>query len=764
MKTRFAFNLILLSILKLQLSTALAQGTAFTYQGRLNNTNGPANGLYDLTFTIYDLPTGSGSFGVQTNLATTVSNGLFTVALDFGAGVFTGPDRWLEIGARTNGPGGFATLSPRQKLTPTPYAITAGNLASNGVASIYSGLTNVNALTLGGVSANGFWRSAGNAGTSAGANFLGTTDNQALELQVNGARALRLEPHAASAPSLVGGYLQNSVAGFHGATVAGGGTSGSPNYAMGDYAFVGAGHGGQAADYSAVVAGAYNVVPGQLSFIGSGERNTNQANYSVIGGGSSNLIASSAINTFLGGGWRNSNTAPYAVVVGGVLNTAAGPGGAFVGGGGNNLASDYNSVVSGGANNRAVANATAVGGGSENTANNDHSTVGGGQANTASGPASTIAGGVNNVSSGQYATVGGGLNTLSSGDYATVGGGYGNTSSGNYATVDGGVANLSSGGFATVGGGYGNTSSNLYATVGGGQGNITSGNSATVGGGQGNTSSGNYATVDGGIANLSSGGYATVGGGQGNTSSGFYATVGGGYGNSSSDFYATVGGGSNNRATNDWATVPGGDDNLAGGQYSFAAGHQAKALHSGTFVWADSTSADFVSSSPNQFLIRASGGVGIGTAAPNAMLHVAGPAQIGSGTGTAEYPDQPLIFRRLRSTIPTNGCIVARTDKLTLERDGSPGGWRIVNVATPGPTTIAATGLTSAGATVNFVTTLAGNATAGTNTIFTTAQNVVSFRCTFGDCYGPGHLTDVTLTRYGSDYFWMGSVNSTFNQ
>jgi trimeric autotransporter adhesin len=759
-----------------------AQGTAFTYQGRLNTGGTPANGTYDLVFTVFASASGlTDSFANQTNSATSVSNGLFTVTLNLGdPNIFTGEERWLEIEVRTNGPGGYVKLIPRQKITPTPYAITAGNVVSNGLAGTYAnavtfsnpansfsgnggGLANVNALTLGGVSANGFWRSAGNAGTTAGANFLGTTDNQALELQVNGTRALRIEPHGGSAPSLVGGYLQNGAVGYHGATVAGGGTSGSPNYAMGDYAFVGAGHGGQAADFSAVVGGAYNVSPGQLSFIGSGERNMNQANYSVIGGGSNNVIAPSGSNSFIGGGLRNSNLAPYAVVVGGVLNTAAGPGGAFVGGGGNNLASDYNSVVSGGANNRAVANATAVGGGSENTANNDHSTVGGGQANTASGPASTIAGGVNNISSGQYATVGGGLNNLSS-DYATVGGGYGNTSSGNYATVDGGVANLSSGGFATVGGGYGNTSSNLYATVGGGQGNTTSGNSATVGGGYGNTSSGNYATVDGGIANLSSGGYATVGGGQGNTSSGFYATVGGGYGNSSSDFYATVGGGSNNRATNDWATVPGGDDNLAGGQYSFAAGHQAKALHSGAFVWADSAYADFVSSSPNQFLIRASGGVGIGTAAPNAMLHVAGPVQFGSGTGTAETPDKPIIFRRLKAMNPNIGNVVARTDKLTLERDGTPGGWRIVNVASPGPTTIAATGLTLAGATVNFVTTLAGAASAGTNTVFTSAQNVVSFRCTFGDSYGPGELTEATLTRYGSDYFWMGTVNSTFNQ
>jgi hypothetical protein len=227
-----------------------------------------------------------------------------------------------------------------------------------------------------------------------------------------------------------------------------------------------------------------------------------------------------------------------------------------------------------------------------------------------------------------------------------------------------------------------------------------------------------------------------------------------------------VDGGSGNQATNDWATVPGGDSNLAGGQFSFAAGHYAKALHSGAFVWADSAYADFVSTAPNQFLIRASGGVGIGTTTPNAnaMLHVAGPVQIGSGTGTFESPDRSLIFRRLKSTDYTAGRVAARTDKLTLERDGTSAGWRIVNVASPGPTTIAATGLTGAGATVNFVTNLTAGVSAGTTTVFTDAQNVVSFRCTFGDCYGPGHLTEVSLARYGGDYFWMGTVNSTFNQ
>jgi len=53
--------------------------------------------------------------------ATLLSNGLFTATLDFGPGIFTGPERWLEIAVRTNGSGNFTTNSPRQKITATPY-------------------------------------------------------------------------------------------------------------------------------------------------------------------------------------------------------------------------------------------------------------------------------------------------------------------------------------------------------------------------------------------------------------------------------------------------------------------------------------------------------------------------------------------------------------------------------------------------------------------------------------------------------------------
>jgi hypothetical protein len=118
-----AFALATLNILT---STAHAQGTAFTYNGRLNVSGVPATGNFDLSFTLCDAATGGNVIGAVTNTATAVTNGLFTATLDFG-GVFTGTNYWLQIAAQTNNGTGFATLSPRQQIMPTPYAIYSAN-------------------------------------------------------------------------------------------------------------------------------------------------------------------------------------------------------------------------------------------------------------------------------------------------------------------------------------------------------------------------------------------------------------------------------------------------------------------------------------------------------------------------------------------------------------------------------------------------------------------------------------------------------------
>ena len=136
---RLLQGLALLALLAInhQLSTAHAQGTAFSYQGRLNDGNAPANGFYDLQFTVYDTLESGNTVGSPVTIgAVGVTNGLFTVMLDFGIGVFTGAPRWLDIGVRTNGTGIFTVLVPRQALTASPYAVLAGDVAAANIARL----------------------------------------------------------------------------------------------------------------------------------------------------------------------------------------------------------------------------------------------------------------------------------------------------------------------------------------------------------------------------------------------------------------------------------------------------------------------------------------------------------------------------------------------------------------------------------------------------------------------------------------------------
>jgi len=122
----FLFALLLLA----GVNHAPAQGTAFSYQGRLSNANAPANGIYDVTFTLYATNvTGSAVSAPVTNTAVAVTNGLFTTLVDFGS-AFTVSSNWLEIAVSTNGANSFTTLAPRQQLTPVPYAIYSENAGS----------------------------------------------------------------------------------------------------------------------------------------------------------------------------------------------------------------------------------------------------------------------------------------------------------------------------------------------------------------------------------------------------------------------------------------------------------------------------------------------------------------------------------------------------------------------------------------------------------------------------------------------------------
>src|SRR3954467_2733257 len=123
-----------------------AQNTAFTYQGRLAAGGLPYSGFAEMQFAVFGAPTGGVAIATSTPgiAGVNVSSGLFATSLDFGAAAFPGSDRWMEIPVRTN-IGAFATLTPRQPIAPTPYALyartagTAGPWGLNGSNVIYNG-------------------------------------------------------------------------------------------------------------------------------------------------------------------------------------------------------------------------------------------------------------------------------------------------------------------------------------------------------------------------------------------------------------------------------------------------------------------------------------------------------------------------------------------------------------------------------------------------------------------------------------------------
>src|ERR1035437_4724263 len=324
-----------------QVSGGVVTSISVSYPGNGGYTSTPTVALSapppNISYTTYWSNDGTSSAGSEPAAAASVAvtNGLFTVVLGdttlanmtvIDASLFTQPNLQLRIWFN-DGVSGSAGLSPLQNLTPTPYAIQAlnANSASNlhgtlpaaqiggaglhaswpGIPS-FSGIvaatsfagnganvTNVNAASLGGLNATNFWKLGGN--NVAAGQFIGSTDNQALEFKVNGNRALRLEP-SSTGPNLIGGSALNTVdPGVFGATIAGGGFSSFSNH-----------------------------ISSSLSAIGGGNVNSIgiNANGSTIAGGVQNTVQANATESTIGGGINNTNTGPLATVPGGDQNVA----------------------------------------------------------------------------------------------------------------------------------------------------------------------------------------------------------------------------------------------------------------------------------------------------------------------------------------------------------------------------------------------------------------------------------------------------------
>jgi hypothetical protein len=321
-----------------------AQGTAFTFQGRLTMapfTNAPPTGLFEMRAQLLDtngVPVGP----TMTNVVG-VTNGLFTVMFDPDNdwSLFPGAPRLLALGVRTNGStDDFTTLGPPQLLTPTPYAMYAARagqataVASNGVPgiAIQDGAITTNKLApaqvvkslnglrddvvlaagdgLGLTAANGtltlytapsctdytncYWNLLGNGNTVDGTQFLGTFNGVPLSLRVNNQRVMRYE-HPGASPNLIGGYGGNAVSGgAYGAVIGGGGSSAD-------------GINEVSANYGTIAGGAHNKIDtnAMAATISGGWSHTNQAGTATIGGGTSSAIWAGASSSTIAGGFRN---------------------------------------------------------------------------------------------------------------------------------------------------------------------------------------------------------------------------------------------------------------------------------------------------------------------------------------------------------------------------------------------------------------------------------------------------------------------------
>ncbi len=256
---------------------------------------------------------------------------------------------------------------------------------------------------------------------------------------------------------------------------------------------------------------------------------------------------------------------------------------------------------------------------------------------------STIAGG----GSSEYNFGFGGPNSLL-GSNSFIGGGVGNTA----GFSPNGPLDVFGGRGAFVGGGYNNQGLGSGSVVGGGFGNVVyDGTShATVAGGKTNGAQADGSFIGGGVSNLAAGPYSTITGGESNQALGPHSAVGGGRFNVAIGDQSVIAGGDGNITTGTASMIPGGSGNGANGANSFAAGYRAKALHNGAFVWSDASSnADFASTSANQFLIRAGGGVGINKTNPSGALDVNGDL----------YVRGEIIGKTVRS-LPSAGLKIVR--------------------------------------------------------------------------------------------------------
>jgi hypothetical protein len=305
-----------------------------------------------------------------TKNAVTVLDGYFTVELDFGD-EFDGTALWLQIEVQGPGDPGFTVLSPRQPLSPTPYAINADMLDGLDSSDLYT-QAEVDALLAG-----------YDTRITALEDLLASVsiENGGQEFVFTGVNVHVRSGSGATSATING--LGNLIVGYNEARGSGSDKSGSHNLVVGDR------H--NYTNYGGFVAGSENTVSGIYSSVLGGRYNTASSDRSSVSGGEAN-IASGSLSS-LSGGYGNTASGYYSSVSGGYGNEA----------------SHSFSSVSGGAGNTATGITSSVSGGNGNTASGYYSSVSGGYGNTASGYYSSVSGGNNRSVSGSYDWRAGGL-------------------------------------------------------------------------------------------------------------------------------------------------------------------------------------------------------------------------------------------------------------------------------------------------------------------------------------------------------------------
>jgi hypothetical protein len=650
MKIQPFCRLLAVSFAMFQLAAA-PLGTGFTYQGRLTDGGLPANGSYDLRVLLFDAESGGAQVGTTvTQASVAVAAGVFSTVLDFGAGVFDGSARWLEIGVRPAGGGAYTTLTPRQPLTAAPYALFAatgnpgpagpqgpegdvGPVGATGAAGP-QGPQGVRGLTF-----KGAWSSGANYVTDDTVRFNGTSwlakraNNNVSPTE--GADwtvlAQKGDTGAAGAPGPAG------VAGSAGPIGPAGATG--PQGLKGDTGLTGAqGPQGMAGPKGDTGATGPQGLPGVAGPIGP------QGLQGLTGATGATGATGPAGPEGLK--WRGAWSALTAY---GIDDAVTHNGSAWMA----KLASTGSTPVEGGENWDLLAMKGDTGATGPQGLQGPQGLTGATGPTGPQGPAG---------SPGAAGPVGpqGPQGLPGSADAWSLTGSAGTIQGIHFlGTTDSQPLEVRVNGMRA---------SLLMPTVNDAdhQGIVNVINGAGVN----SVSPGVYgATIGGGGAGI------YLGGVNPNSVTADFGTVSGGLFNRADGLIATVGGGSNNTSSGNFATVPGGFQNLAQGHYSFAAGHGAKAQHPGSFVWADAQGADFASTADNQFLIRAAGFVGINNNNPATALDVNGIVTAtgfsGNGAGLTSLNAANLTGTVPVASVPADVSLLGPTIESSELTDGT---------------------------------------------------------------------------------------------